>query len=512
MATSSNASPRAARPRVETHPPFELSYGPETVELARRAGLILDPWQCDSLTCMLAVRPDGKWTCFEFAEIVSRQNGKGSILEARALGGLFLFDEELVMWSAHEYKTAMEGYRRVLVLLGRLGQRLTDTLYDVDGILVKANNTNGEEGLERLDTGQRLKFIARSKGSGRGFTGDCNIIDEAFAYTRLQQAALMPTMSARPNPQIIYTSSPPLTGDTGEVLYALRERGDPTAHRRADAAPWAQDDALGWRDWGLPGDLDNLDGVDLDDRTLWYATNPALGGRLTVEYTGRERRSMSPADFARERLGIWPRQVKVGEGVIPTELWRDLAAVPERPSDVAFALVVNHKRSHTAIAAVGPRADGRLQASIVAYQPGTHWVVDRAVDLKARWNPVGFACQDKGPSGTLIMRLEEAGIARPEDRDEPRRGDLAVPWSNDVAVAYGLTIDRLRERQLVHVDDAPLNLAVAGAQTRPLGGGTTWDYQADADSAPLQAMSLALWLYVTWVDKVTVDRDEIGIF
>ena len=286
----------AARPRVDVHPPYEVTLGPVAVDLARRGGLVLDRWQADALDVMCAIRPDGKWACFEYGEIVSRQNGKGAILEARALAGLFLFGEELIMWSAHEYKTAMEGFRRVLAVLRRLGTRLSDTLYDVDGVPVKVINTNGEESLERLDTGQRLRFIARSKGSGRGFSGDVNIIDEAFALTREQQEALMPTMSARPNPQIIYTSSPPLTGDTGDVLYALRQRADAGG-----------DDSLGWRDWGLAGDLDDLAAVDLDDERLWYQANPALGGRLTVEYVRRERRSMSDVGFARERLGIWPR-------------------------------------------------------------------------------------------------------------------------------------------------------------------------------------------------------------
>jgi hypothetical protein len=78
--------------------------------------------------------------------IVSRQNGKGAILEARELAGLFQFGEELILHSAHEYRTAMEAFRRILACLGRLGRRINDNLFDVDGILVKVTNTNGEEG------------------------------------------------------------------------------------------------------------------------------------------------------------------------------------------------------------------------------------------------------------------------------------------------------------------------------------------------------------------------------
>jgi len=33
-------------------------------------------------------------------------------------------------------------------------------------------NTKGEESIARLDTGARIKFVARSTGSGLGFSGD----------------------------------------------------------------------------------------------------------------------------------------------------------------------------------------------------------------------------------------------------------------------------------------------------------------------------------------------------
>ena len=58
-----------------------------------------------------------KFSAFEVGLLVSRQNGKGAILEARELAGLFLLDERLILHSAHEYKTAAEGFKRVLGLI-----------------------------------------------------------------------------------------------------------------------------------------------------------------------------------------------------------------------------------------------------------------------------------------------------------------------------------------------------------------------------------------------------------
>ena len=188
------------------------SDGDVAIQLAKLAGLELDPWQQDALVLMLGRRADDSWASTECVEIVARQNGKGTILEARVLAGLFLFNEQLQMWSAHEYRTALEAFLRVRTLIDNLAE---------EGILgkndVKISTTHGSEGLT-LATGQRLKFIARSKSSGRGFSGDLVILDEAFALTRAQHSALLPTLSARENPQILYTSSPPLDGDSGEVF------------------------------------------------------------------------------------------------------------------------------------------------------------------------------------------------------------------------------------------------------------------------------------------------------
>jgi hypothetical protein len=486
------------------------------IALAEAAGLFLDPWQQDSLTTMLAVDDVSRWVCFEYCELVSRQNGKGAILEARVLAGILLFGEKLIMWTAHEYKTAIELFIRLKVLFRRLIE--AGELGEGDVKVYHDNNGRGFDLLVAdgvvLDEPRRIRFIARSEGSGRGFSGDLVIIDEAYAYTPEQQSALLPTMSARPNPQIVYASSPPLKGDSGEVLYSLRYRGDPGIEREQGDEPWAQDDALAYRDWGLAGDLDNLGGVDLADRANWARTNPAVGTRIPWKFVEKEFRAMvkrTPASFARERLGIWPLEIKpkATGGVIPDELWHDLAVVAERPADVAMAIVVNHKRTHTAIAAVGPRGDGRMQVSIVDYRPGTAWVVARAQQLQERWNPVGWAVQDKGPSATLLQPLREAGIAEPEERDEPQRGQVAVPWAADVALAYGLVIDALAERTTVHLDEAPLNLAAAGATTRPLGAGTTWDYKTEGAEL-LQAWTLAHWLYVTWSPLLVREYDPLA--
>jgi hypothetical protein len=485
----------ARSPRVELHPPYELTFGSAAVDITRRAGQQLDDWQSDSLDVMLGLRHDDKWASPEFAEWVSRQNGKGGIGEARVLVGFVgPLNERLILWSAHEYKTAMEAHRRIGWLLRNLGVRqgenkilIPDEVFGTAAdILIKVINTNGEESFERLDTGQRVRFVARTKGSGRGFSGDCNIIDEALAYTFAQQAALMPTLSARPNPQIVYLSSPPLDGISGEVMFQLR--------RRALAGG---DDSLGYRDWGCDGDLSNLGLVDLDDVRLWAAANPALGLRITEETIRRERRAMSDVDFARERLGIWPADLSEGFQVISDTDWAD---AEDRDSYIAgvtlvFAAAVSVDRSRAAIAACGRREDGKLHVEITATplrtdnRNGTAWVIPRLAELAARHKPAAIVIDEFGPTGSLIPAAEDAGL------EVTRVGTAAA------ARAYGMFYDGIsgddRDGRVIrHIGQPELTAAVAGAKRRPLGEGFAWDRNsATVDITPLVAVTNALYGY-----------------
>ena len=508
LLTSPPASQKGAlHPRVELIPPYAYSLGDEAIELTRRAGQELDYWQQQALRHILGVREDGRWACFEYAELVGRQNGKGGILEGRILAGFFLLGEDLIVFSAHEYKTAMRAFRRLKRLIKKLGGQVGDNenLIDVDGILIKVSNTNGEEGFERLDTGQEIKFIARSKASGRGFTGDLQIIDETFAYTDEQHEALMPTMSARsietPGPQIIYTSSPPLTSVTGEILFRLQKR-----------ALAGNAGRFGYRDWGAEGDLDNLDAVDLADRELWAATNPALGVRISEDFVAEELTSLSPRGFARERLGIWPAPPGDGTRELDARKWADELTDTDSQAgaDVAFALDVSPARDWSSIGQYSLRTDELGHVELVDRRPGTDWVVDRLVELAARWDPIAIALDFKGPAGSLLLDLEKAGLTRPDDPDSPERGQLVIPTSNDVAAACGQLADAVTQGTLRHIGQAPLNTAVSSVKTRPLGDAYAWGRKNSAiDISPLVAVTLARWAFVTRAHLVVGDYEVL---
>jgi len=180
-------------PRVLVRPRGIVgSSGPEAVELAAAAGLVLDPWQVSVLELAMAERGNGSWAAAEVGLICSRQNGKNATLEARELFGAVLLGET-VIHTAHLFKTTREAYTRLLELVeahADLKRKLTYTT---------ASPASGYE--LRFTGGGRVVFIARSRSSGRGLTGDLLVFDECQSLDDDALAALLPTISARPDAQ-----------------------------------------------------------------------------------------------------------------------------------------------------------------------------------------------------------------------------------------------------------------------------------------------------------------------
>lgn len=454
MTLLSDVRTGAQRPRVSSVPPYSSSAGVEAVELAASAGLFLDPWQQFALHAALGERQsDGKWAAFEVGLIVARQNGKGSILEARELAGLFLFDERLILHSAHEFKTAQEAFRRVLSLVEN-----TD---DLRKRVARVRTSHGEEGIE-LQNGARLRFVARSTGSGRGFTGDCIILDEAYRLPPEALGALLPTLSARPNPQLWYTSS---AGHTdSEVLRAVRDRGVK-----------GDDPNLCYLEWSAEPDMAP------DDPEAWAQANPALGIRITDEHIAREFAAMPEREFLRERLGVWDDAEGI-DSALSTSAWMACVDPSSQPGDpVAFALDVSPDGS-ASIAVAGARTDDLLHVEVVEHRPGTTWVVSRLSDLIARWNPAAVLVDAGGPAGALLPDLERAAV------------QVTAVAGREVAQAAVGFASHVNQGTVRHIDQAPLNVAVAAARRRTLGD--LWAFGrrgSSVDISPLVACSLAAW-------------------
>jgi hypothetical protein len=448
----------------------------------------MDEWQSNVLTPGLGMR-GADWTAKKVGVWVPRQNGKGGIIECLELYWLFETGEELVVHSAHQHRTSQRAYTRMERLIRR-----TPSLHRQ---VRQYRQTNGEQGIELKD-GRELQYTTRSRTALKGFSAAKVVFDEGQELTGEQIGAVLPTVSAMPNWQVWFFGTPP--DDPAAWCYGLRADGEAGIPR------------LGWANWGADLSLDDpADLARTHDPDLWYETNPAAGIRIEFETIFDEDTPSGLGEkFPQERLGVWKPRAVGGAGVISAELWRDqIDTIGQRPVEVALVVQVNYRRTHTAIMAVGLRPAGGLLVSVVDYRPGTHWVVDRLVALKQKWNPIGIAVQDKGPTGSLLEDMAKAGLHPPEDRDKPHRGDIAVPWADDVADAYGMFVDMTLQRRLWHLDEAPLNTALAVTDTRALSGATAWDYRHPA-AAPLVGATLGVWLHETWAHLVRQSYDPLS--
>lgn len=204
-----------APPRFRVVPPAASNAaGLEMVELGDSIGMVLDPWQRETLIEASGEDAQGKWAASEVAINCDRQNGKGGILEVREIGGLFLLGEWLLTHTAHRVDTCLEHFRRV--------KTLVEGSSDLTRKVKTIREANGQESIE-LMSGARLNFKARSKGAGRGFSGDFLGLDEAMWLTDL--GSMLPSLSASPNPQIYYVGSAPLPRAESDAWRAIVRRG-----------------------------------------------------------------------------------------------------------------------------------------------------------------------------------------------------------------------------------------------------------------------------------------------
>jgi len=441
------------------------SLGVEAVELAAAAGLVLDEWEALVLRSSLTRVPGSdRWAAFETGLVVPRQNGKGAILEARELAGLFLLGERLLIHSAHQFDTSLEAFRRLEWLV-------LDTP-DLEKQVKRISRSHGEEGLE-IKGGCRIRFRTRTKGGGRGFSSDCLILDEAMFLSEFSHGALLPTLSARPNPQVWYTGSAvdQLVHEHGVVLARVRERA------------LRQEKRLTYFEWSLPHEDPDLVGDEVaQDPVAWRQANPALGIRIDEEHVDSERRSMDPRTFAVERLGVGDWPPTSATSLIDLEKWASLTDLKsEIVGDAAFAFDVKPDRSAATIAVCGKRADGLLHVEIVERRRGTEWIPARILELLERHKSLGVFCDPYGPAGSLVSALEAETV-------------VTQMTAREMAFACGMFYDTVEQDGLRHLGTPELIASLRGAQKRVLGDAWAWSRKnSNVDIGPLVAATIALW-------------------
>ena len=463
------------RPSFSSVPAWSLTDGGVAAEISALAGYVPDPEQRLVLDGIFARRQDdvSKVAAFEVAIICARQNLKTAALKQACLAWLLDESIRLIVWSAHEFRTAQEAFRDM--------DDLIHSHPSLASRVRKVWNGNGDEAIE-MHSGQRLIFKARTKGGGRGLSGDRVVLDEAFALKPSHMGALLPTLSARPDPQVIYASSAGLVDS--EVLRSIRDRG---RH--------GGDPSLAYFEWADPApggcsadDCDHRLGVAgcvLDDVSRWQLANPALGRRISVDYVAAERRALPPDEFARERLGWWDEPSE-STNTFDSAAWVALtdANVDVRQlSNIVLGVDVapNHS-SASIVAAAWDKQRGCPVVELVERRSGSSWLVDRLIELRSQYS-ASVALNSSGPVGSLI----------------PQLGTKRVEWvdvrGSEYARACGLLAASVNGRDLRHRGESEFAAAVLGVRARKVGDGFAFSRSdSSVDISPVVASAIALWM------------------
>jgi len=451
-------------PRVHVAPKGRFrGDGEDAAFLSSAYGLAPDPWQAQVLEDWLARSGrGGKFASLTCGLTVPRQNGKNAILEMRELFGIVQLGEKF-LHTAHEVKTARKAFLRLASFFEntRKWPELAELVKDI-------RRTNGQEAIV-LTNGGSVEFVSRSKGSGRGFTADVLVCDEAQELSDESLEALMPTTSAAPlgNPQWIFTGTPPGPTANGEVWARTR-----------DDALSGKSSRLSWHEWSCTGS------ADLDDPLSAAAANPALGGRLQWDVIQGERARFSDEGFARERLGMWDSAGS--QRVISADSWKVLAAanLKDDGGEVAIAIDVSPDRSTATIASAAWTVDDIPYVDVIESRRGeADWGVAKFVELVERHNVRAVVIDAASNANTLIDPLRQFGVT------------VTVTNARQMSVACGMFYDAVMEHKVRHLDQPLLNLALAAARKRPIGdGGWGWSRKnSESDITPVTASTLALW-------------------
>lgn len=477
------------------------SFGYEAVDLCKLGGWEFDPEQIFSLDAIMSHDKHGAWTGSEACVITARQNGKTNrVLIPRAMWQLYLGPVDEVIWTAHRAKTSAKAFKDI--------KNLIDGCYDLRKKVKRIQESAGKEMIE-LISGSSLSFLARSDSGGRGLGGPLPVLDEAFALKSGQLGAILPTILARMDAQILYGSSGGLADS--DALRELRDRG-----RVGDAGLiYIEHCAPG--DWDNPGcELEKCDhhksrpGCALDNEKNWEKANYAIDRRIRRATIRTLRRNLPAFQFGVEILTWWAKSPdddkKVPITVADWELCKD--EISQIVGPVAISIEISTNLEYGCIHFAGINTNGIPHVEMVRYELGIDWIIPELLALKHKY------------------RLRRINIAQGKDRDKPANKRLApaividpsgpasvlLPelskkrihpvfmTARDLGIAYS-TLEsevKMHGTGFVHIGQAQHELAIEGSVKRNIGDGQ-WaigrakSADMQVDISPLNGFALARW-------------------
>lgn len=458
-------------PRIRIEPDRVATDGAGAAMLMDEYGVHLDEWQRLVLDCWLGKDATGKYNVTSGGLSVSRQNGKNVIIEAREFYGL-LVNGERILHTGHQARTSKKAFRRLAAMFS------DETHPEIMEMVKKIRYGVGEEAIE-LTNGGIIEFTSRSRQAARGYDGISLVVfDECQELTDEMLEAIMATLSASTTGtrQLLYVGTPPYLG-CPDVFRRFREACIHQQERNVDTHN-------SWHEWSVAGD--SIKDIDISNKKLWYECNPALGTRLTEEFTAAEMQTMDAAGFARERLGWYAPQIAVekAQTAIDAALWDSNASTEQKPEGkTAYGIKFSADGTEVVLAGAVLPKDGKGRISLIERRPagdGLAWLADW---LNTRYDKASCVVIDgKGGADVLIDKI--AKVWRFKD-------SIIKANAQTVTTAASMLINDLAEHNITwYKAQEMLRDSAITATKRSIAGGYGF---GGADSAPIEACALALY-------------------
>lgn len=484
------AAPEVIRPAFLWVPPSAVgSLGDEVAELAISLGQQVGPEERIALGALTPIKADGMPAGLEAGIVCGRRQIKSWALEMCLIHDAFVTKVHRCVWSAHLTETSDDNFDHV-----------SNLIESYDWLRKRVRRIYRGNGDHRimLANGGRIEFKARESGkTGRGRDVNRLTLDEWLFGTSAMLGAQVSMLGAVKDRYIRFGSSPGML--RSEPLRMLRDRG-----RRGG------DPSLSWCEWTsermvngkrvLPACQDpecthiarTVTGCFLDDPRVRREVNPAYGRRLSEEFVDQERLAMPPAEYARERCGVW-EDPPVPDDVVDTGIEDFSASVTAAGGAAPYTLglEVSADSRSAAIAIYGGDV-----VEVVDYRlgRGIAWVPDRVAELREKWSATVCA-RRTGPAGQLAKRLPE---------------DTTWITVTDQSAACMDLARRLNDQSIGHRDQPVLKIAANAALRKWTGDVWRWSLSKSAsdlgtDISPLLACAWAAFVGVSTVDRSTED-------
>jgi hypothetical protein len=433
-------------------------------EVASSLDIELMPWQVTTARYLEAIAADGRHLYREVGIVVSRQNGKTTLLlpliVKRLLAG------QRIMHTAQDRSLPREVFYLVADVMW---ERHANLFPSRNGRPTKPRYANGQEEI-RLTNGGIYSIVAPTRGGARGPSRDLVLLDELREMDTWDFiGAAKPTMTASPDPQIVYLSN---AGDeTSVVLNSLRARA-------------ADDPHLAYLEWSAKPDR------AADDLAGWLEADPAIGhiptmlDYLTGEYASNKLAG-TLSIFETEHLCRWV--ISTRERLVSEFAWSSCEVDPGPPIRPVMGVSVDPSGKRAAASIAWPKADGSIGLRLLYDVTGNPINLDKlGADLRIEARKLGVSVVGFDP-------MTDALLAKFFLRKEPIAG-------SKFANASARFVSALEAKKVQWIDSADVGHDLSWTTRKPNDEKGSFEAVRADDNRPIPAALAsirALWLAST---------------